>query len=200
MNNKGFTLIEILIAMSIFTGLAILLSNFQKDIFINNTFIKNSLVAESEARGALKRAIAELRAASPANNGLYPIALADKNSLTFFSDIDRDGLRERVRYFVATSSLKRGVTKPTGSPYAYNDANETLSVAVHDIINPTSTPIFNYFDEAYNGTSSPLTWPINVPDVRLVKITIMIDTDPIRSPTIMTFSSQVMVRNLKDNL
>jgi prepilin-type N-terminal cleavage/methylation domain-containing protein len=201
---KGFTLIEILVALGIFTGLAVLLSNFQKDIFINNTFVQNSLVAESEARGALKRAIAELRAASPSNNGLYPVAVADKNTLTFFSDIDKDGLRERVRYFVATSttssSLRRGVTKPTGSPYVYLDANESLSVAVHDIVNPTSTPVFAFYDDTYDGTSSPLVWPVNVSDIRLVKMTIMIDLNPVRSPTVMTFTSQVTIRNLKDNL
>lgn len=197
---QGFTLIEILIAMGIFTGLAVLMSTFGKDIFVNNTFIQDSLVTESEARGALKRAIAELRAASPSNNGLYPLAVVDKNTLTFFSDIDKDGLRERVRYFVATSSLQRGVTKPTGAPAVYIQANESLSTAVHDLVNPTSTPVFAFYADTYNGTSSPLAWPVNIPDVRLVKMTIIIDTNPARSPTVMTFTSQVTIRNLKDNL
>lgn len=201
---KGFTLIEILVAMGIFTGLAVLVSTFGKDIFVNNTFIQNSLVVESEARGALKRAIAELRAASPSSNGLYPLAVADKNTITFFSDIDKDGLRERVRYFVATStsssSFKRGVIKPTGAPSVYVEANELLSTVVHDIVNPTSTPVFAFYDDTYNGTSSPLAWPVDVSTVRLVKMTIMVDTNPARSPTVMTFTSQVTIRNLKDNL
>ncbi len=200
MFKKGFTLIEILVAIGIFTGITLVLSNFQKDIFVNNTFIKNSLVAESEARGALKRAIAELRAASSSNNGLYPLAVADKNTITFFSDIDRDGLRERVRYFVATSSLWRAVTKPTGEPYSYLDSNEKITMAVHDIVNPTSTPVFNFYDKTYNGTTSPMSWPVDIANVRLVRMTILIDTDPVRSPKVMTFSSQVMIRNLKDNL
>lgn len=200
MYKKGFTLVEILVAMSLFTGLFVLLINFQKDIFTNNIFIQNSLVAESEARGTLKRIIAELRAASPSNNGLYPLAATDKNNIIFFSDIDKDGLREQVHYFVATSSLWRGVIKPTGSPYVYLDTNESLSVVVRNIVNSTSTPVFNFFDDTYSGTSSPLAWPVSVSDVRLVSITIMIDADPIRSPATMTFSSQVMIRNLKDNL
>jgi prepilin-type N-terminal cleavage/methylation domain-containing protein len=197
---KGFTLIEILIALGLFTGLVVLLTTFQKDIFVNNTFIQNSLVVESEARGALKKTIAELRAAVPSNNGLYPIILADKNSLTFFSDVNRDGLRERVRYFVTSSSLKRGVTPPTGSPYIYLDANESLFTVVHTLVNPTTTPVFNYYDDTYTGSSSPLAWPVNVSDIRLIKMTIMVDVDPVRSPTVMTFESQVTIRNLKDNL
>jgi len=197
---KGFTLIEILIAIGIFTSLVVLLTTFQKDIFTNNVFIQNSLIAESEARGALKRAIADLRASASSNDGLYPIVSVDKNTLTFFSDIDKDGLREKVRYFVANSSLMRGVIKPTGAPYTYVAGNEVLSTVVHSIVNDTSTPVFDFYDDSYNGTSSPMSFPIDVVKIRLVKITIMIDANPARSPSVMTFTSQVAVRNVKDNL
>lgn len=198
--SKGFTLVEIVVALSIFTGLALLLSTFQKDVFVNNIFIQNSLIAESEARGALKRAIAELRAAEPSNNGLYSLAAIDHNAITFFSDIDKDGVRERVRYFMATSSLNRGVIEPSGTPYIYSSANEKISIVVRDIVNPTTTPVFEFYDKTYQGTSTPLSLPTNISNVRLIKMTIMIDANPVRSPTIMTFTSQVMVRNLKDNL
>jgi len=197
---KGFTLVETLIAIALFTGLMVILTTFQKDIFINNAFIQSSLIIESEARGALKRAIAELRAASQSNDGQFPIVLADENKVTFFSDINNDGLREKIRYFVATSSLMRGVIKPTGIPATYVDSEETLSTVVHDIVNPTSTPVFDFYDSAYNGTSSPMVSPVDIVSVRLIRITIMIDTNPTRAPAMMTFSSQVMVRNLKDNL
>ena len=200
---KGFTLVETIIAIGLFTGLMVILTTFQKDIFINNAFVQNSLMIESEARGALKRAIAELRAATQSNDGQFPIVIADENKVTFFSDIDNDGLREKIRYFVATSSsssLMRGVIKPTGIPTTYVGSEEILSTVVHNIVNPTTTPVFDFYDSAYSGTSSPMVSPVDIVSVRLIGITIMIDTNPTRAPAVMTFSSQVMIRNLKDNL
>jgi hypothetical protein len=37
-------------------------------------------------------------------------------------------------------------------------------------------------------------------NVRLIKINLMIDVDPNRAPVIKTYTSQVSIRNLKDNL
>jgi prepilin-type N-terminal cleavage/methylation domain-containing protein len=197
---KGFTLIEILVAMAILTALSMLLFTFQRDIFVQNSFIQSSLVAESEARGSLKRAIAEIRAAAPSSTGQYPISTASGSSLTFYSDIDNDGLRERLRYFVATSTLFRGMTEPTGAPSVYSDSNEFLSAVVHNVINPTSTPVFSYYDNGYDGSSTPIALPVDVSIIRLVKMNIIIDADPAHSPSVVSFTSQVTIRSLKDNL
>jgi hypothetical protein len=50
------------------------------------------------------------------------------------------------------------------------------------------------------GTSSPITQPVTPTDVRLIKINLIIDVDPNRAPVIKTYTSQVSIRNLKDNL
>lgn len=200
-NSKlGFTLVETIFVVSIFLLSVVTLTSLQKDIFVNNLFVQNSLMAESEARGTLKRAIAEIRAAAPANNGFYPIEAAGTSTLTFYSDSNRDGLRERVRYFIATTTLKRGLTKPTGEPATYLADNEIISTVVNDIVISTSTPLFSYYDSTYNGTTSPLAYPLNISKIRLIKMTILIEADPNRSPLPLFFSSQVMIRSLKDNL
>jgi len=201
LNHKsGFTLVEIIFVVSIFLLSVVVLTNLQKDIFVNNLFVQNSLMAESEARGALKRAIAEIRSAAPANNGFYPIETAGTSTLTFYSDTNRDGLRERVRYFIATTTLKRGLIKPTGEPTVYLAGNEIISTVVNDIVVSTSTPLFSYYDSTYNGTTSAMTYPLNLSKIRLIKMTILIEADPNRSPLPLFFSSQVMIRSLKDNL
>lgn len=197
---KGFTLIEIVIAGAIMAGLGLMLFSFQKDLFVNNTFVQNSLIAESEARGALRRAIAEIRAANTSNDGSYAFSLAESNALTFFSDVNDDGLRERIRYYVASSSLMRGMTKPSGSPYVYDEADEKVTLAVRNLVNSTSSPIFSYYDKNYSGSSSPLSLPVDIVEIRLIGMEIVIDADPVRSPKQMRFESQVTVRNLKDNL
>jgi hypothetical protein len=45
-----------------------------------------------------------------------------------------------------------------------------------------------------------MTYPIDIQSIRFVKVTVIIDKDPNRSPGEMVVSSQVNLRNLKDNL
>jgi hypothetical protein len=41
---------------------------------------------------------------------------------------------------------------------------------------------------------------VSVPAVRLVKITVIVDANPAKMPAPRTFTTQVSLRNLKDNL
>ena len=195
----GFSLAEIVIVVAILGLIGVALATFQVDIWRQNSFLSNSIQAEQDARMALKRLVAELRQAAPSDTGAFAIALADKDKLTFYSDIDGDGNHERLRYFLATSTLKRGVLKPTGSPLGYVDANEQLGNAVVNLVNANNL-IFNYYDKNYAGTSTPLVLPINLPNVRLVKILLSIEADPNRAPITTTYENQVSIRSLKDNL
>lgn len=198
-NQSGFSLAEIVIVVAILGLISVVLASFQVDIWRQNSFLSNSIQAEQDARIALKRLVAELRQAAPSDTGAFAIALADKDKLTFYSDIDGDGLHERLRYFLSGNILRRGVLKPTGSPLSYVDANEQLGNAVINLVNANSL-IFNYYDKNYAGTSTALTLPINLPNVRLVKILLSIEADPNRAPVTTTYESQVAIRSLKDNL
>jgi hypothetical protein len=95
--------------------------------------------------------------------------------------------------------LKKGVTTPSGSPLSYSSAEVTTTV-VHSVRNATSTPIFEYFDSSYDGTSAPLSSPVAISVVRLIRVTIVVDTDPNRPFRAKTVTTQVSLRNIKDNL
>ena len=197
---KGFTIIETLVALGIFVAISFLISSFVRSIFFINTDLNNSLSAQFDARQIMKKIVSELRSTSPSSLGAYPILNAASSSLTFYSDIDDDGLKEKIRYFLQSGNFKRGVVKPSGSPLTYNDAGETLSTVTVNVTNSTSTPVFEYFDENYTGTSSPLTYPMNILAIRLVRLTLIVEKDSNRLPIPFTISTQVMLRNLKDNL
>lgn len=197
---KGFTLAETLISVAIFVAISSLLASFVRSIFSTNANLSNSLSAQFDSRQSLKKITRELREASPSSLGAYPISAAATNTITFYTNIDSDTLKERIRYFIQNGDLKRATLKPSGTPLSYNPANEVTETLVKNISNSTSTPLFDYFDENYSGTSSPLTIPVNIPSIRLVRITLTIEKDPYRLPAPFTTVTQVMIRNLKGNL
>lgn len=197
---KGMTLIEIVVVLGILGIIGVAISSFQRDVFVNNKYAMDSLSSIQDARTILRTMVKELRSASPSNNGAYAIAQAATNTLTFFSDTDGDGLKEQIRYFISTTTLKKGYIKPSGSPATYNSANESFSVLAYNIKNATSTALFEYFDSSYSGTSAPLVFPVTVTQIHLVKINLMIEADPNRAPLPRIYTSQVNLRNLKDNL
>lgn len=197
-NVKGFTLIEIVIVCAIIVLLAVVVSGLGRDIFLNNYFLQKSLVAEGDAKGAINKIVKELRGAAPAETGAYPVELASTTAIIFYSDVDSDSQTERIHYFLDGRALKRGLVEPVGQPMVYNTSNETVSILANDMVNQL---VFSYFNSSYDGTasSSSLVQPVAVQEPRLVKIELLIDANPDRSPKPLYLTSQVMLRNLKDN-
>jgi prepilin-type N-terminal cleavage/methylation domain-containing protein len=197
--NKGFSLVEILVVVAIAAAIFMAVFNFGVGIFSFNSNAQNNLTAQSDARRVLKDIIKELRSASPGSLGSYPITLASTTAITFFADIDNDIYKEQIRYFLQGKELKKGVIKPVGSPLTYDPDNEQISTLIGDIDNG-STPIFEYFDSNYTGTSTPLAQPVQITKIRLIRATFKIEKDPNKSSGPIIVESQVFLRNLKDNL
>lgn len=196
---KAFTLAEILVSVALFVLIGGIIAIFGRNIFSINFSLQNELTAELDGHKVLKQLVAEVRSAVPSAVGSYPIESAATSSFVFYSNIDANSSIERVRYFLQGTTLMKGVTDPSGSPLSYNLANEKVSTVVNTVVNGTSTPIFDYFDGSYAGTTSPLTQPVDVSKIRLVRATVIIDADPNRSPQRITITTLGTLRNLKDN-
>lgn len=196
---RAFSLVEVLTAIAITVVIMVAVSAFQYNVINYNRSASVALTNIQEVQAILKTMAKEIRSMESSSGGAYPIAAAATSSLTFFADVDSDGTKEQVRYYIATTTVYRGIVKPTGSPLTYTGA-ETRKTLVTGIRNSSSTPIFDYFDSMYSGTSTPMTYPLNLTSIRLVKITLTVDTDPNKAPIIRTFSTQAELRNLKDNL
>ena len=192
----GFTILETIFGIAIFLLIVGVLTYFSRNVWVYNSFVSDGLNDIDNGRLALKAMIAEIRTASIADTGAYMIAQASSTSFTFYSDIDDDGLKEKVRYFLSGSNLQKGIVKPTGSPLGYT-GTETITTLVPYV---TSATVFSYYDKNYDGTTAALSSPITIPSVRLVKITFTTDKDINRAPAATTFTTQISMRNLKDNL
>jgi type II secretory pathway pseudopilin PulG len=194
---RGFTLVEILFSVSIFIVVFLTLTLFSRNIWVYSTFISGGLENIDNSRNALKTMITEIRTAEQAETGAYMINQASGSTFSFYSDINNDGIKEKIRYFLDSGSIKKGVTEPKGSPLSYGAVDEKISTIATYI---TNTSVFDYYDENYDGNSDALPFPIDITKVRLVKITLTMDKDINRSPSPMTLTSQVSIRNLKENL
>lgn len=192
-------MIEVLVSVGIFTLIGLAMYSFQSRIFSLNTMISSDLAAQTEVRRAFKTMSSEIRTASPSSLGSYPLSETATSSFIFYSNIDADSYKEQVRYFLQGTTLKKGVIKPSGAPLVYNPMYEVVTELIHHVVNAT-TSVFTYYDTNYDGTTQPLTEPIDISTVRLVKVTVFVDEnteDQLRSHT---FTTQISMRNLKDNL
>jgi len=198
--DKGMTLVEVLIAIAIFGAVMIAVVAFEINIFKYNTHISGSFQTTQSAQTILKKILTEIRDTAPGANGAFPIVTAGSTSISFFSDTDNNGTEEQVTYSMIGTNLYRAVIQPTGSPATYNPATQSTTTIMTGVRNGNTTPVFEYFDNTYTGTSSPLVQPVTTTAVTLVKVNLVLDLDPNNSPLPVTYTVQVGLRNLKTNL
>lgn len=200
--NSGYTLVEFLVAMAIFVVVFGAVANFSKDTIVYTSSLQNSLSAETDLRSLLRQFAAEIRTASIGNTGAATIVEALPTRIKFYSDYNGDGIKEQIQYYLSSDgkTLYKNVLAPRGSPLQYypSDAS-TTSTIIHNITNG-ATNIFDYYNGTYDGTTAALSQPVDTNAVRLVKITVIIDNNPNTSPTPITGTTQVSLRNLKDNI
>lgn len=198
LNKKGIALIEVLVGISIsalITGAIVQLFLFS---WRNNAIVWEQLSTQNEGRKVVQDFGNELREASASSIGSYPIESASGTAIVFYSNIDSDSLVERIHYYLSGATLKKGITKPAGSPLAYVSSTETITNVAHNVANGTST-IFSYYDGNFSGTQSSLSSPVTVAQIRMVKISLRLEEDPNLSPVPFYIESKVAIRNLKDN-
>ena len=198
LHNTGFTLTEVIVVVGILGMITVVLANFQTDVFRDYSIASAGITSDGEMRSAIRAFMRDARAAAPAQTGAYALETTGTSTFTFYSDVDGDTLRDRVRYFISGATLTRGVTPPTGFPAVYVSSNERLMSTVHNLALGV-TPLFIYYDVNYTGTTSPLSMPVDVAQVRYVRITLIVDADSNRPRAPVTLSGGVMIRSLKNS-
>jgi len=198
-NSRGFTILELIISIGIFSILAVGAGAFFGYALQNQRLIWDQLDAQNEGRNAVAQITDYLRKAQQSSTGAYTIESAATSSLIFYANVDSDSYVEKVRFFRLGSILKRGIIKPSGNPLIYNSANENFLEVAHYLTNPNTSTIFSYYDENYTGTGSALIQPVDVTKIRVVRVQLQLDKNPQKSPIPFYAESVVSVRNLKTN-
>ena len=201
-SQKGLTLVEMLIAMVIFSLILIGTLMLIKYIYKNYGFVMEQGLSLNEVQKGLKVLTGDIRGGRQADSGAYAIVSADKFDFVFYADIDNDKITERVHYYFQNNSIKKGVTNPTGTPSSYPSGDQSTTTLVTHVINTTGQPLFYFYDTNYpvDQTNNPIAVPVtDVSKIRLVKIDMFYNLDPFRAPNSIRLESFVEMRNLKDN-
>lgn len=198
---SGFTLVEITVGAAVMIIIGLAISGLQYIITSSQLTVYNDTIKVEYANSNISSLVKEIRTARNGDNGAYLIEAAGPQAITFYSDIDADGKTEKVRYYLNGTNLMEGIIKPVGYPATYPSNSEQIK-AVAETVQNGSTPIFNYYNENWptDTTHNPLPTPVNVSNVRMVKIYLRINTKSNDSIHDYVLDTSVMIRTLKDNL
>lgn len=194
---KGFTIIETLVVISVFTLIMVAVSSSILYFYKSNRITLEQAYAINSARKGIEFMTRDIREIIYSDEGAYPIISIDANSFYFYSDIDRDDSVERIRYFIDGTDLKKGLTEASGDPPQYLDGNEMISIVSDSTRNiEQAIPVFEFFDE--QGVE--ITDYDNISDVAFVKVNLVVNINANRLPDEFTLRSSATLRNLKTNL
>ena len=195
----GFTLVETIVVVALFTVLMLVVTNSINSMYRYNSYTFAQAYQVQNARKGIQTLVRDIREMTFADDGSFPLARMESDLIGFYSDIDKDNSVEYVEYeLVASTTLHKRIYNATGSPPVYDtstpDKTFILSEYVQNIIQGTST--FSYFNNVGTQVSSST----NLVDVRYITAQIIVNIDPIRDPGQYMLRSSAALRNIKDNL
>jgi len=207
-NQKGVTLIELMVAMGVtallLTAVYMAVNSTQR----HSTGIERKIVAQQDAKAALDLMALEISMASynpsfasgvwrspndcntAGVNDYRGIQEATASSLTVEMDLDEDGdttgTSEKIRYnYITTAGGDRYIARAVGCgggfmPFLGDRVADGRPLNVRVINNECNPvlPVFRYFDGS--GTEiNTANLPADIPDIRRIVITLAVETEHI---------------------
>ncbi len=198
---NGYTIIELIIAVTLFSMLMLLAVSVLTTIFTGSNQQVIALSNVDQARLVTSQFTNEMRNANTGVDGSFALNTTNDNQIIFYARAASPGTTvNRIRYYITGKTLYKGVIIPTGNPLAYVPANESIKVVQNNLVT-TGAPLFTYYDGNYDGSTNPLSQPINVNSVKFIKMNITALTNVKQNATTsFSISSGAVIRNLKNNL
>ena len=202
---RGFSLIELLVAVAIASLLVVALTMFVARSFTISREQFEQVQITEDARLELERisdAIRNARYVDRNNNGITNdpqegwLVLADRFDIAIFTNIDGDTDGELVRYFIeatAPRELKRTVTQLQGTAITNQQQTSVLSKNMRNI--EQNQPLFTYYAPA--GTAMPV--PVgaaNLTTIARVGLQLVVDVNDKQKPDAAVIATDVTPRTV----
>ncbi len=168
MKHRGFTLIETLAVVAILGLVSLAITSAITYFYKSNRAVMQSIAATNTARTAGSDFVGNIHQANYGDDGSYPLLSTASSSITFFSNTDADTSIEKVRWFLNSGTLYRGVTQFSGSNY--DSQPEKINALFIFVQNTATTSLFQYFD----GEGVELASSTDITEVRSVKMNIVV--------------------------
>lgn len=191
-NSRGFTLIETLVWIVVFTAAMFATVSSLLYFYRTNSYAIEQATATASAQRGLEQIMRVIREGAYSSQGAFPIVSIDEHDFIFYADIDDDALIERVHYYIDGTDLMRGVVEATGNPPDYTGSETTTVVAqyVRNVDQEIAT--FRYFDELGVEITNYANWTA----VRFVQVALAVNITEGTLPNQYTLNSSAAIRNL----
>lgn len=200
-NNPGMTIIEALLAITIFTFGILGFSQLFVKSWQSNQFSYEMGQSTLSVSQGVNKMVNYIRRARQGDDGAYPIKSANNDDFVFFCDYDKDEITERVHIYKSNGKILMGYRKPsTGMPKTYSTGDQATLTLAEYVVNGASDPVFYYYNKDYPGDTAhnPAATPAIVSDIRLVKINLAVDPNVNKAPNSVRMESFAELRNLND--
>lgn len=180
-NLKGFTLIETIVVISVFSILLPVIMIMIRNLFLSPKLETASIEKIDKVRAVTNKFIGEIRSAVNCAGGSTPLTQASDFQIVFCIDSKKGSAdaqldKDKIRYYSSNGVLYKGVTSPTftGAGYVYTSP-EKITTILTGLDTSVITPLFNYYSNAYDGSGGPLTQPITaMASIQFVKINLSV--------------------------
>lgn len=194
MKRPAYTLVEAIISMAIIAMAFTMTTVALSQLLQNSKLRSNQATALAQVTNVITYAVTLMREAQPSPTGAYPIIAASSTSFTFYASQSGNTI-QKIRLFRSGNTFQQGVTQLGPAP-TYTPGTEVVTTLLTDV---TAADVFSYFDSAYTGTQSALTFPVTPNTIRFVKMDVTFDPAANVAPGTYTISVAAELRNLKDN-
>ena len=199
--SRGYTFIEMMVVIFVYGLIMTAAAYLLHYVYLNAGQQPQTYMSIDSVRSVTSTFTSELRDAAYGSDGSYPLNQASTTQIIFFTPYGYGTTTARIRYYLASTTLYKGVTLPTGNPVTYNTSNEAIRPVMYNVKNGTSS-IFLYYSGTFAGTTSPLTQPVNVNQVTFVQMNLYAPLNDLSkaTTTIFLMTTGSAIRNLKTNL
>lgn len=217
-SDAGMTLIELMIVTALLSVVIVATMGFLVSSQRSERTVREATRQQAEARVALDALTRTARGATYPQGYTYNdssiVAAADKFEVSYYSDIDGDGLVDKVRYYLDTSSgelrLESFAPNCSASPCTYPSTPTRTRVVVDNVRNAdmsscgqpagSQAPVFRFYKaQRGTGTLTEIATPTAIydqlVDISFFKVNLALDITPGRSPVCQDVTTSVNIRN-----
>ena len=191
---QGISFIEAVVTIGVASVALIVVGSMTIAFYRTHGYTIEQSFAINSARRGIERMVGDIREATFADDGSFPLESIGPYTLVFFSDIDRDERIERVRFSLEHTVVLRGQAESAGNPLTYPlDDDSIQHVSDHIRNEEYGQALFHYYDE----TGNEILDYDQVTDVRFITVRVVVNINPERLPQDYTLQSSATLRNLR---